>query len=212
MMLSKKKKRFLEFVGAFSKTHDEPPTFEEIKSALGFKSLGTVNWYVRELVKSGDLFRAKGFNGKRALSVIEDISGRLPFLGRIAAGYPLMAFEQKETVEVPPSLVHPSNYVLQVTGDSMIEDNIEDGDYVVIRQVEEAESGQTVVAYVNGEATLKRYYPKTGGIELHPRNPEYDAIYVSGSDDFRIGGIVLHVFRNYAQHLSRQASLRPADD
>lgn len=196
-MLSRKKKRFLEFIGAFAKTHEEPPTFEEIKSALGFKSLGTVNWYVRELVKSGNLFRVKGFNGKRALSVIEDISGRLPFLGRIAAGYPLMVFEQREIVEVPPSLVHPSNYVLQITGDSMIGDNIEDGDYVVVRQSEEAESGQTVVAYVNGEATLKRYYPKTGGIELHPRNPEYDVICVSGDDDFRIGGIVLHVFRHY---------------
>ena len=197
MTLSKKKKLILEFIRDFIVQNEESPTYEEIKTGLGFSSVGTVSWYVRELIKTGHLQRQKGFSGKRALAVVDDLSNQLPLLGRIAAGYRLEAVENREMVEVPPSWIHPSNFVLQVRGNSMIDDNIEDGDYVIIRQTEQAEARQTIIAYVNGEATLKRYYPKASGVELHPRNPEFDIIHVSPHDEFRIGGVVLHVFRNY---------------
>ena len=161
------------------------------------KSLGTVNWYVKELEKAGALERGK-YNAKRALSVSNLPGGhKLPLLGLIAAGYPLEAVENRESIEVPLSYIHPDNYVLKVKGDSMIEDHIENGDYVIVRQKPEASSGQTVVAFVNGDATLKRYYPKKNGVELHPRNPDYDVIKVSAEDEFRIGGVVLAILRQY---------------
>ena len=198
MILSKKQKRFLDFIRKFAKSSGEPPTFEEIRTGLGFNSLGTVNWYVRELIKNGYLRQEKGFNGKRALTVVEDRSGhQLPLAGLITAGTPLEAIETQEMIEVPSSFVHPLNYVLRVKGDSMNGENIEDGDFVIIKKTNTAASGDPIVAYVNDEATLKKYYPAQDGIELHPQNPDYNIIHVSPNDDFRIGGIVLGVIRKY---------------
>ena len=198
MILSKKQKRFLDFIRKFAKSSGEPPTFEEIRTGLGFNSLGTVNWYVRELIKNGYLQQEKGFNGKRALTVVEDRSGhQLPLAGQITAGTPLEAIETQEMIEVPSSFVHPLNYVLRVKGDSMNGENIEDGDFVIIKKTNTAASGDPIVAYVNDEATLKKYYPAQDGIELHPQNPDYNIIHVSPNDDFRIGGIVLGVIRKY---------------
>ena len=195
--LSPKKQRFLDFIRTFSGDHDRAPTFHEIMAGLKMKSLGTVNWYVGELEKIGVLERGK-YNAKRALSLpAQPVGNELPLLGLVAAGYPLEAVENRESIEVPPSYIHPDNYVLKVKGDSMIDDHIEDGDYVIIRQKPEASPGQTVVAFVNNEATLKRYYPKSNGVELHPRNPDYDVIHVSPKNEFRIGGVVLAILRQY---------------
>ena len=195
--LTPKKQRFLDFIRSFSSDHDRAPTFHEIMEGLKLKSLGTVNWYVKELERIGVLERGR-YNAKRALSLPDQPTGNeLPLLGLIAAGYPLEAVENRESIEVPLSYIHPDNYVLKVKGDSMIDDHIEDGDYVIVRQKPEASQGQTVVAFVNGEATLKCYYPKPNGVELHPRNPDYDVIRVSAEDEFRIGGVVLAILRQY---------------
>ncbi|HPC36050.1 MAG TPA: transcriptional repressor LexA [Candidatus Marinimicrobia bacterium] len=196
--LSPKKQRFVDFVREFTETNKRAPTFLEIMNGLQIKSPGTVNWYVRELEKTGVLRRSGTPNAKRALSIPEtENTSTLPLLGLIAAGYPLEAIENQETIAVPPAYVHPSNYVLKVKGDSMIDDNIQEGDYIIVRQQAQAESGQTVVAFINNEATLKRYYPKTSGIELHPRNPAYPVIKVKPEDEFRLGGVVLAVWRRY---------------
>ena len=195
--LSPKKRRFLEFIRKFTADHDRAPTFHEIMRGLKIGSLGTVNWYVKELKNLGVLEHGKA-NAKRALAITDQVFGNeLPLLGLIAAGYPLEAVENRETIAVPPTYVHPDNYVLKVKGSSMIGDHIEDGDYVIVRWQSEAFPGQTVVAFINGEATLKRYYPKADRVELHPRNPEYEIIHVSPTDEFRIGGIVLAILRRY---------------
>jgi len=197
-ILSPKKQRFVDFIRDFTEANRRAPTFLEIMHALQIKSPGTVNWYVRELEKSGTLQRSGAPNAKRALSIPEDeTAATLPLLGLIAAGFPLEAIENQETIAVPPVYLHPANYVLQVKGDSMIDDNIQDGDYVIIHQQARAESGQTVVAFINNEATLKRYYPKAAGVELHPRNPAYPVIKVHPDDEFRLGGVVLAVWRKY---------------
>ncbi|MBT3252347.1 MAG: repressor LexA [Candidatus Marinimicrobia bacterium] len=197
--LSPKKQRFVDFIRSFTYNQNRPPTFVEIMDGLRIRSLGTINWYVNELEKEGILKRMKGHNGKRALSILEQhMDNSLPLLGLITAGYPLEVYEDKENIEVPPNFMHAGNYVLKVVGNSMIEDNIQDGDYVIIQRVQTAETGQTIVAYVNDEATLKRYYPKKNGIELHPRNPDYSIIHVSPYDDFKIGGIVLGLMRQYS--------------
>ena len=141
----------------------------------------------------------RGKNGKRALSILEQyIQNRLPLLGLIAAGYPLEAFEDSEYIDVPPQYIKPENYVLKVNGHSMIDDQIRDGDYIIVKRTETAHNGETVIALVNHEATLKRYYMGDKGIELHPQNSDFDIIHVKPADDFQINGIILAVFREYS--------------
>jgi len=197
-MLSPKKQKFLDFIKNFSEINDRPPTFVEIMEGLQFKSLGTINWYIVELEKDGLIHRVKGYNGKRALSVFErNITNTLPLLGMVSAGMPLEIFENDEYIEVPPNMQKNGNYALRVNGDSMEDDGILDGDYVVIKKIQVANPGDTVVAVVNGEATLKNYYLGSNGIELHPRNDKYSIIYINKEDDINIQGKVLGVFRNY---------------
>ncbi|SVA57413.1 uncharacterized protein METZ01_LOCUS110267 [marine metagenome] len=200
--LSPKLKRFLDFIQRFTLIHDQSPSYEEIMASLGFGSLGTVNWYVKTLEEEGHLSRIKGPNGKRALTLSHKehattTTARLPLLGLIAAGEPIEALENPEMVDVPPSLLHPDHYVLQVKGDSMIDEQIHDGDFIVARKAKTARSGQIVVALINGEATLKCYVPKSNGVELHPRNPDFPVIRVNSQDDFHINGVLLYSFRNY---------------
>ncbi len=197
--ISPKKQRFVDFIRNFTNDNNRPPTFVEIMSGLSIRSLGTINWYVNELEKEGMLQRMRGKNGKRALSVLEQrIQNRLPLLGLIAAGYPLDVFEDSEYINVPPQYLKPDNYVLKVNGNSMIDDQVRDGDYVIIKKTETARNGDTVVALINHEATLKCYYVGDEGVELHPHNPDFDIIHVKSTDDFQINGIVLAVFREYS--------------
>ena len=197
--LSPKKQRFVNFIKNFTDKYSRPPTFVEIMSGLNIRSLGTINWYVNTLEKESVIKRMKGKNGKRALSVLEQhINNRLPLLGIIAAGYPLEVFENSEYMDVPPQYLKSDNYILRVNGNSMIDDQIRDGDYVIIKKTATAHNGETVVALINNEATLKRYYLDDKGIELHPQNPDFDIIHVKPTDDFEINGIVLAVFREYA--------------
>ena len=200
--LSPKLKKFLNLIQRFTIIHGQAPSYEEIMVSLGFGSLGTVNWYVKTLEEQGYLSRVKGPNGKRALILnykehATTTEARLPLLGLIAAGEPIEALENPEMVDVPPSLLHPDHYVLQVKGNSMIDEQIHDGDYIVAKKVSTAYSGQIVVALINGEATLKCYVNGKNGIELHPRNPDFPVIKVDSKDDFHINGVLLYSFRNY---------------
>ena len=197
-MLSPKKRNFLDFIKSFISTNDRPPTFVEIMKGLKFSSLGTINWYIVELEKEGLIKRVKGSNGKRALSILEkNIDNRLPMLGLVAAGMPIEVFDNVEYVDVPSKYINDENYVLKVDGNSMIDDGILDGDYIVVKKSQIARAGDTVVAILNGEATLKRYYLGKNGVELHPRNSKYNTIYVSNEDQLYIQGQVLGVFREY---------------
>ena len=136
-MLSPKKQKFIDYIKDFTTDNDRPPTFVEIMKGLRFSSLGTVNWYIVELEKEGLIERVKGYNGKRALSVLEEkINNQLPLLGMVSAGMPLDIYENKEYIEVPPSLSQNGSYVLKVNGDSMKNDGILDGDYVVIKKID----------------------------------------------------------------------------
>ena len=200
--LSPKLKKFLNLIQRFTLLHGQPPSYEEIMVSLGFDSLGTVNWYVKTLEGQGHLSRVKGPNGKRALILTHKehattTKARLPLLGLIAAGEPIEALENSEMVDVPSSLLHPDHYVLKVKGDSMIDEQIHDGDYIVAKKTNTARSGQIIVALINGEATLKCYVNRSSGVELHPRNPKFPIIKIDSKDDFRINGILLYSFRNY---------------
>ena len=192
-MLSPKKQKFIDYIKDFTRDEGRPPTFVEIMNGLNYSSLGTINWYIVELEKEGLIERVKGYNGKRALSVLEEkMNNELPLLGMVSAGMPLEIFDNEEYIEVPKSLSVNGNYVLKVNGDSMQDDGILDGDFVVIKKIQIARPGETVVAIVNGEATLKRYYVGSNGIELHPRNSNYSVIDVKKEDDLiQIGNEVM---------------------
>ena len=199
--LSLKQKKFLDFINDFTLMQNEAPTYDEIMVGLGFKSLGTVNWSVKTLEEQGHLYRTKGSNGKRALTLTQEHATHpeacLPLLGLIAAGEPIEALETPNNITVPSSLVHPDNFVLQVRGQSMIDEQIQDGDYIVVKKTAFARSGQIVVAIINDEATLKCYVPKLDHIELHPRNPEFPVITIKETDKFHINGVLLYSFREY---------------
>ena len=197
--ISYKKQRFLDFIQRHTITTGQAPSYEEIMDNMGFTSLGTVNWYVKSLMDDGYLYRLRGPNGKRALALSEEhaVPTTLPLMGMIAAGNPIEALENAESINVPSPFVQSDNFVLKVKGTSMQDDNIEDGDYIIVKKTPQAEPGQIVVALINGDATLKRYYSRNGKVELHPRNPEFPIIKVKDSDDFKINGIVLYSFREY---------------
>jgi repressor LexA len=198
-LISYKQQRFLDFIQRYTIENNQAPSYEEIMDKLGFSSLGTVHWYVKTLSDDGYIHRTRGPNGKRALILSEEraVPTILPLLGMIAAGEPIEALENAESINVPAPFVRPDNFVLKVKGNSMQDDHIEDGDYIIVRKTPQAESGQIVVALINGEATLKRYYPKGNKVELHPRNPDFPIIKVQDTDNFQINGIVLYSFREY---------------
>ena len=173
-MMSPKKQRFIDYIRSFTNENGRAPTFVEIMKGLNFSSLGTVNWYIVELEKEGIIKRIKGHNGKRALSLLEEkINNQLPLLGLVAAGMPIENFDNHDMINVPDQFFNNGDYVLRVDGDSMVDDGIINGDYVILKKIKVARPGDTVVALINGEATLKRYYIGSNGIELHPKNNKY---------------------------------------
>ena len=126
-----------------------------------------------------------------------EIMQEIPLLGTVAAGQPLDLFEYKESVSVPASMVRKSSYALRVRGNSMIDDNIEDGDIIVVEKRDSAENGQSVVAMINGDSvTLKKFYIEKDGIRLQPANPDLQPIYIK-NEELQILGIVIGVIRRH---------------
>ncbi|MDH5389080.1 MAG: transcriptional repressor LexA [Gammaproteobacteria bacterium] len=120
----------------------------------------------------------------------------IPLLGMITAGQPIERVEQNERVKVPANMVRKNTYALKVTGHSMIDDNIQDGDTIIVEKREWAENGQSVVALINGEqVTLKKFYIEADGIRLQPANPEMEAIHLR-NEEVQVLGIVTGVIRN----------------
>jgi repressor LexA len=141
----------------------------------------------------------KDWNARRGMRVLRPKvdSAELSLAGIVAAGKPIEAVENPDTIEVPSSMVGDGrNFVLKVQGDSMVGDGILDGDYVVVRKQTTSETGQTVVAMLGNEATVKRIYYKPGRVELHPANPAMAPILVEAEEDFRIEGVVVGVIRH----------------
>ncbi len=200
-MLSKRQKQVYDFIEKFVETHDYSPSLEEIAKHFKLSAVSTIHHHVSQLVQKGFLNRR--WNANRSLEVVGHESSSLnlvvPLLGVIAAGQPIEAIEQEETIELPPSLVgRKDTYVLRVKGDSMIEEHIRDGDYVVIERRDTADNGETVVALLNGsEATLKKFYREKGGeIRLQPANPAMAPIYCK-EEECQIQGVVVAILRKF---------------
>ncbi len=204
--LTKKQKRTLDFVASFIEQRGYSPSYREIADGLKLNSVATVAQHIDSLVTKGLL--TKGNNSARSLmpvteletEILSDQATKLPILGLIAAGTPIETMTgHPETLAVPPFMVGKRNsYVLQVKGQSMIDDGIHDGDYVVIQEKETASNGDVVVALVNdSEATLKRYYKEVGRIRLQPANATMEPIYITPDMDLKIQGTVIGLIRRY---------------
>lgn len=193
--LTPKQKQVLDFITNYIRQNDYSPSQQEIAKNFGFRSLGTVQHYLTQLSEQGYL--EKSWNARRGVKP-QEAENRIALVGKVAAGAPIEAMIDNESVEVPRSMVSKGgNYFsLIVEGDSMVEDGILDGDFVIVRKQETAHNGQTVVALLDNEATIKRYYRKKGKVELHPANPSYKPIPVKNKQSFRIEGVLIGVIRN----------------
>jgi repressor LexA len=207
MAVTKRQKQVLDFVAHFIEDNGYSPSYEEIARGLNLASLATVHKHISTLETKQYLKR--GFNQSRSLDLgpkyiqeqrkhKQDMSLEVPLLGRIAAGAPVEAVEQRETVRFGDFLGNPDVFALEVRGDSMIEDHICSGDLVLVERTSQAKDGDIVVALIEGaQTTLKRFYKEPGDrVRLQPANSSLQPIYVAGKD-LEIQGRLLAVLRKY---------------
>ncbi|MCL6480385.1 MAG: transcriptional repressor LexA [Firmicutes bacterium] len=211
MTLTRRQKEVLDFLVSFQNKHRYAPSYEEIARGLKLTSLATVHKHVTTLERKGYIRR--GYNQSRSIEILqlprpvrEQVIERyahsgtaLPLLGRIAAGRPLEAVEDREEISLADFTRGRNTFVLQVKGDSMKDDHILDGDYIVVEQTQVANPGEIVVALIRGEeATLKRFYRASAGrVRLQPANAEMEPIVLPASD-VQIQGRVIGVLRKYS--------------
>jgi repressor LexA len=200
MKLTAKQKAFLGYLSRYVDEWGRSPSFEEIRSHFGFTSYNAVTTYLKALERKGYIRLPQKQNQKRAIEVISPVETRryeFPLLGRVAAGKPIEAVEDVDVIDVPRSMIRSGDYfVLQVNGDSMEEDGILDKDFIVIRRQATAENGETVVALINKEATVKNYFKRKDHVELRPAHTGMASIIVK-QGNLQIQGKVVGVLRHY---------------
>jgi repressor LexA len=200
MKLTDKQQAVLFYIANYIDEWRKPPSFTEICEHFGFRSYNTVTTYLRILEKKGYIRLPSRKNQKRGIQVVSPVEVKrfeLPLLGLVAAGKPIEAVENPEVIEIPPSMLGDGDhFVLRVQGDSMRDDGILDGDFVVVRKGPTAENGQTVVVMINNEVTIKKYFKTGSYIKLQPANPDVKPIIVENGN-FEIEGRVVGVIRRY---------------
>ena len=201
MPVTRRQREILDFIGKHIEEKGYAPSFEEIARQFGFQSLATVHEHLTNLERKGYIRRTH--NESRAIEVVppkgQTGATELPLLGLVAAGHPIEALSSDETIAVPEDLVgRRDTYVLRVRGNSMIDEQIRDGDYVVVEDRKTAESGEMVIALLRGtDVTLKKFYRDPGGkIRLQPANAAMQPIFAD-PDQVQIQGVVVGVMRKY---------------
>jgi len=200
MALTRRQREIYDYIRRFVSERGYSPSLEEIGENFGLSSVATVHKHVQHLVEKG--FLRKAWNRSRSVEpVAEEGTGAvsLPLLGVVAAGAPIESVEVPESIEVPRELVprQGESYVLQVRGDSMIEEQIRDGDYVVVESRDQARSGETVVALVRGEeTTLKKLQRRGRKVVLQPANAAMQPIELPAGQ-VQIQGVVRGLLRRY---------------
>jgi repressor LexA len=204
MPLTKRQKQILDFLEVFVTEYGYPPSYEEIARNFGYTSLATVHEHLENLRQKG--YIRKSYNASRSIELVSagpatgTAAIELPLLGQVAAGQPIEAVTDEETLAVPETLVSRGgrHYVLRVRGDSMIDEQIRDGDYVIVNSRNAAENGEMVVALVHGDsATVKKFYREGDGrVRLQPANVAMAPMYFP-SDDVAVQGVVVGVIRRY---------------
>src|SRR5579872_468507 len=204
MALTKRQKQVMDFIANFVDDNGYSPSYDDIARGLDLASLATVHKHISALETKSYLKR--GFNRSRSLELGSKYAQEhrrqrdleVPLLGKIAAGQPVEAVEQRATLNFADFAGHRDTYALEVRGESMIEDHICDGDMILVQRTSEVRDGDIVVALVSGmETTLKRIYREPGGrIRLQPANSSLDPIYVAASE-VEVQGRLLAVLRKY---------------
>jgi repressor LexA len=204
--LTPRQQEILDFLNRSIREHGYPPTIREIGTAFGIRSPNGVNDHLKALQRKGYLERedlkSRALRPKVGLEVVP-LTGRtveVPLVGKVAAGKPILAVENIEDRVVVDRFfigARQQVFALRVRGDSMIEDGIYDGDFLFVQKQAKADSGEVVVALIDGEATLKRYFPEGDVIRFQPANAAMKPIYVRRNDfsETQILGIVVGVFR-----------------
>jgi repressor LexA len=193
--LTEKQREIYDFIRERIEKRGFPPTVREIGLAFEIQSPNGVMCHLKALEKKGVITRT-GFRA-RAIELVGYKPGvtTLPLLGRVAAGTPVEAIETEDRLDFQDMFGGDKHYALKVSGTSMIEDHIADGDYVVIRQQETAPNGERVVAMIDGEVTLKRIYKEKDHVRLEPANGTMDPIIVPASEEPEILGVLVGVLR-----------------
>ena len=201
MALTRRQREVLDVIREFIETKGYSPSLEEIGGRLGLSSVATVHKHVTHLVEKG--FVRRVWNQNRSIDLADETQRagalHLPLAGSIAAGRPVEAVPTSETIAVPSDMVtgRGRTFVLKIRGDSMVDEQIRDGDYVVIEERRVAEDGETVVALVDGsDATLKRFQKDGHRIRLLPANQTMAPIVVP-ADRVQIQGVVVGLLRRY---------------
>lgn len=204
-LLSEKQRQILEYLNRTIEEKGYPPSVREICAAVGLRSTSTVHGYLQRLEKKGLIH--KDPTKPRALKVLGDndkyssnyFMGKelvgIPVVGKVTAGQPILAVENiEDTFPLPVEFLHNSDaFMLKVQGDSMIEAGILDGDYILVNQQKTANNGDIVVALIEDEATVKRFFKENGYYRLQPENQYMEPIIVQG--ELSILGKVIGVFR-----------------
>ena len=193
--LTDRQREIYEFIREKIENRGYGPTVREIGEGFDIQSPNGVMCHLNALVKKGLILR-KG-RSARAIQLVNHRppGAELPLLGLVAAGQPMAATEQDERLSFGELFGGANHFALRVRGRSMIEDHIQDGDYVVIRKQETAENGDRVVAMIDDEVTLKRYQREKGEVRLHPANGEMQPIHVDPNSDAHILGVLVGVLR-----------------
>ncbi len=204
MAVTRRQKEVLDFIGSFVERQGYSPSFEEIARGLNLKSLATVHKHITNLQTKGALQR--GHNRSRSIDVLPlprahrpapPQRERLPLMGRIVAGLPVEAVQTSETISISDIVGNKEVFALEVRGDSMRDEHIVDGDYVLVERTRAARDGEIVVALVRGaETTLKRFYVEGNRVRLQPANTEMEPIFVPAGQ-VEVQGRVLGVLRRY---------------
>ncbi len=202
MPLTKRQSEILRYLQEHIRDKGYAPSFEEIAEQFSFQSLATVHEHLTNLERKGYIHRTH--NESRAIEVLppkgQAGATDIPLLGTVAAGSPIESVTSGETLAVPDQLLprRGPNYALKVRGESMIDEHIVDGDFVVVHGKQAADNGEMVIALVNGsEATVKRYYREPGGwVRLQPANPTMQPLRFQ-ERDVLIQGVVVGVIRKY---------------
>ncbi len=198
--LTKRQREVLDFIEDMIQEKGYAPTLEEIGARFDLRSMATVHKHVSNLEAKGLIRRQ--WNHSRSIEIVEQNpparAVELPLLGVVAAGHPIEAIEGSDTIEVPESFVRRRDtYVLKVSGDSMIEEGILDGDHIVVEENPLPRDGEMVVASIDGEATVKRFFREnSGAVRLQPANPDFEPLIVRDRD-LMIRGSVVAVLRKY---------------
>jgi repressor LexA len=198
--LTKRQREILDYLQEFIQQYGYAPSLEEIGRRFSLSSLATVHKHLTNLQEKG--FIRRSWNRSRSVELLSARTGHravdLPLLGYVAAGAPIEAVATNETIAVPEDLVGKrETYVLRVKGDSMIDEQIRDGDFVVVEDRKTADNGEMVIALISGtDVTLKKFYRDNGRIRLQPANPAMQPLILDASQ-VQVQGVVVGVMRKY---------------